>query len=760
VKSFFYLLLAMFAAITACFADERTSPELRDAILLGRMADHFLDRSGELDIDAVAGDSQGITFTPANGRVPSYGVRPTPNAAVWMRVQIPNLNTHETPWTLYLNVARIRSAQLYIPNQSGWTSLNWSYEGNPLGATGRLRFPAFHVGADEISDRVVYFRFETPGSMRGLLWLSPQSQFLIDHADESLWFGILFGITLALFAYTLAMGLALGEGSLIAVAVLTLTFFLYVFGDRGFFETSVFPGATTWSRLLSYSGVFAIYASWLMFELLYLRASDHFPRLARMYQFLVALCALLAVWAAVEIVVDNFVLRKLIAPIGLAVMILQFLLAATLVRKEQRRALAFLLCWTPAIIGGAGRLFADIFPAMGAHPLLLNMTYLGPLLSIFLFAILASLDIQLRERLLRSAVELSQQRFRSFADSASDSFWETDREGFVTYRSGPTSVAVGLGLGEQLIGALRNSVAPSGKLALQTIENSILQQKPFRGVRMEISAAQGSPRHVAFSGSPVIEPDAGFFGYRGIAADITEDIRRLDKDAQQQHMAAIGQLAGGIAHEINNLLHPIINLSKRVAAQFKASDERKGYLDIVTEAGVRASEIVSGVLASVRPTLGPTKTLPLSDAVRQAVDAIRPILPEAIVLETQIVASGGPVLSFGEVFQVLSNVVANAAHATGGSGHILVSLLEEESNNRHPGYILAIRDDGEGMSVDTRKRALEPFFTTKDIGKGTGLGLSIVYGIVRGWGATIDVESELGQGTAIIINIPFESAQR
>lgn len=743
----------MCLAIGTCSAADTPSRDLHETLLLGRTADHFLDRSGKLDIEAVAHEAEGVRFTPGNGRVPSYGVRPTPNAAMWMRTHIPKLDLSASHWTLNLNASRVRNAQLYIPNQGGWTSLNWSYEANPAGATGRLRYPAFDVRADEISNRVVYLRFEVAGSMRGLLWLSPRSQFLTDYADESLWFGILFGITLALFAYSLAMGLALRELSLIAVAALALTFFIYVFADRGFFETSAIPGATSWSRLLSYPGTFAIYASWLFFELLYLRAAEHMPRLAKLYRYVGVSCVLMAVWAVGEIAFDSFRLRKFVGLIGLTLIALQFLLAAALLRKEKWRAAAFLIAWAPGLIGGSGRLFVDVFPALGASPFLINGTYTGPLLSIFLFAIMMSLDIQLRERKLRAAVETSQQRFRSFADSASDSFWETDRDGLLTFRSGPASLAARLDPGQRMMNALRVAASPADQPVLKNLERTFEAQQPFRGVAIQMGG-EGGTRHLAFSGSPVFDRDGGFSGYRGIAADLTADVVRLERDAQQQKMAAIGHLAGGIAHEINNLLHPIINLSRRVAAQFASPDERRGYLEIVAEAGVRASEIVAGILASVRPSLAQTQAVAFSAAVEQAIAGIQPILPAAIVLQSRIEAEGGRSVSPGEVFQVISNLTGNAIYATGAAGCIGITLTAGFFPTGQPCVVLAVSDDGEGMDAEIRQRVFEPFFTTKQPGKGTGLGLSIVYGIVRGWGGTIDVESERGKGTTIVIRVP------
>ncbi len=255
-------------------------------------------------------------------------------------------------------------------------------------------------------------------------------------------------------------------------------------------------------------------------------------------------------------------------------------------------------------------------------------------------------------------------------------------------------------------------------------------------------SADGGTRYIARSGAPLL-------GYRGIATDATEERSRQECEVRQQRMAAVGQLAGSMAHEINNLLHPIINLSRRVAGEFPTKDERRRYLDIVIDAGVRAGEIVAGVLTTVRPGSPDTAVVPLDEAVRRAAEAIRPLVPDAVQFELAIVAPGGRPVGTGEALQVVTNLVGNAIYATGGAGRIGVTL--EKCADDH---LLVVSDDGQGMDAETRQRALEPFFTTKEVGQGTGLGLSIVYGIVRGWGGAIDIESEPGRGSRIVIRVP------
>jgi PAS domain S-box-containing protein len=399
---------------------------------------------------------------------------------------------------------------------------------------------------------------------------------------------------------------------------------------------------------------------------------------------------------------------------------------------------------------------ADAFPALGTSPWAVNATYVGMGTSLVLFAILVSLDLQARERRLRAAVQASEARFRSFAGSASDSFWETDRAGRLTYRVGPASETVGMVAGVRLSDALAGVVSP-GTSADAGVQAALERHAPFRAVTVPVTGSNGHVRHIALSGTPVVNADGAFAGFRGIVSDVTAETERREREAQQQKMVAVGQLASGIAHEINNMLHPIINLTRRVASSLPSKDEQRRYLDIVADAGVRAGEIVAGLLATARPSADEKLLVDLSEGTRRAAEAIRPIIPDSVRFEVAIAAAGGPRVQAGEVFQVLSNLIANAIYATGGAGSIVVRFRLGAAAEKPGACVLAVEDDGPGMDAETRQRALEPFFTTKGPGQGTGLGLAIVYGIVRGWGGSIELESESGRGTRVVIRWPAEA---
>jgi signal transduction histidine kinase len=727
-----------------------------DSIFLAPIADHFLDRSGAKTIEAVAAEADGVKFRRADGRVPNYGVRPTPTSALWLRIPIPKLDTATPIWTFSLNTSRIQRTRLYVPHDGTWSLREWVAPKGPMPGIALMRYPWIDTPANEVSGRTVFLRIETPSSMRALLWLEPHLTFVADYATQTLLFGVLFGVLAVLFIYLTAIGVALRELSLLALAVMVLSYLGYVFSDKSFLETLVFPGALTLSRIFSGPGVYVLYPAGVLFELLYLRTRQHLPLITKFFWLLIAIHIAIGISATLDLLAGTGSVRWLTSYVGATTYELQVVLALIMLFYEPRRVIAFLLCWAPRYIAGNLHVLADAFPALGTSPWAINATYFGMGTSLILFAILVSLDLQARERRLRAAVQASEGRFRSFAGSASDSFWETNRAGQLTYRVGPASETAGMVAGARLSDALAAIVSPNASAAA-AIRAALERHTPFRAVTVPVTGGDGQVRHIALSGTPVVNADGAFEGFRGIVSDVTAETERREREAQQQKMAAVGQLASGVAHEINNMLHPIINLTRRVASSLPSKDEQRRYLDIVTEAGVRAGEIVAGLLATARPSADEKLAMDLSEGTRRAAEAIRPMIPDSVRFEVAIAGAGGPRVQAGEVFQVLSNLIANAIYATGGAGSIVVRFERDAAAGKPGACVLAVEDDGPGMDAETRQRALEPFFTTKSPGQGTGLGLPIVYGIVRGWGGSIALESELGRGTRVVIRWPAEA---
>ncbi len=249
-----------------------------------------------------------------------------------------------------------------------------------------------------------------------------------------------------------------------------------------------------------------------------------------------------------------------------------------------------------------------------------------------------------------------------------------------------------------------------------------------------------------------------------------EDIRLRDIEQNRQKMEALGQLASGVAHELNNTLQPIFTLSELGAAQVAADTLAARCFTRITDAAERAESIVRGVLAFARNAPVSDEDTAIIPALYDAVAFIQTGLPPQIRLEVAV-DDGIPMgamarLDRRELGQVLTNLVTNAADAMDHAGAIqvrcradLLRFAAEDAakpgGESCPAVAIAVIDTGKGMDHALKQRIFEPFFTTKGEGHGTGLGLAVAFGIVRNWGGRIDVDSESGLGSTFTVWIPL-----
>jgi PAS domain S-box-containing protein len=239
--------------------------------------------------------------------------------------------------------------------------------------------------------------------------------------------------------------------------------------------------------------------------------------------------------------------------------------------------------------------------------------------------------------------------------------------------------------------------------------------------------------------------------------DVTE-LRKAeqarDEYLQQLHHAqrldALGTLAGGIAHDLNNTLVPIIALTKLMRAGALREDDRRN-LEVIQHAGERARDLVQQVLAFSCKAPMDYRRIDLSSTIADSLRLLRAGLDERIALTERLNRGAVIYADPGQIHQVVVNLVTNAAQAIGGrEGNIAVTLDPGSMD----AFRLVVSDDGVGMDSPTLSRMFEPFFTTRPVGAGAGLGLSIVHGIVTGHGGTVTGSSIPGSGTSIVVELP------
>ncbi len=226
---------------------------------------------------------------------------------------------------------------------------------------------------------------------------------------------------------------------------------------------------------------------------------------------------------------------------------------------------------------------------------------------------------------------------------------------------------------------------------------------------------------------------------------------------ESQKMEALGTLAGGVAHDFNNALATIIGNAELAREDVGLGHAALESLAEITKASRRAKNLVQQILAFSRRQTTERRIVSLAPAVHEAARLLRSTLPAAIALVVDC-APDAPTVSAdtNQVEQIILNLCSNAWHALQGERRAGVIAIQLAAEVRHELRFasLTIRDNGVGMDEATRVRIFEPFFTTKEVGEGTGLGLSVVHGIAKEHGASIEVESTPGKGSAFTIHFP------
>ena len=293
-------------------------------------------------------------------------------------------------------------------------------------------------------------------------------------------------------------------------------------------------------------------------------------------------------------------------------------------------------------------------------------------------------------------------------------------------------------------------------------------RSPFRDLPFEALDRDGRMRTFLVSGLPIFDKETGALeGVRGTAEDITERKRVEGELLRHQKMESLGGLAGGIAHNFNNLLLPILGLSRKTLDALPPGSEEHENMETVVHACERAKDLVEQILAFGRQRAIKRDDIDIHAIVHESAALARAMLPRPVTLTETLDPETGVVFAdAAQIGAVIMNLLSNAGEALdGGKGEVSVSLLRVDVDKGMGGALVNLRtgpharirvgDDGKGMDEETRKRIFDPFFTTKDVGKGTGLGLSSAYGMVMRHDGAIDVSSRPGAGSTFDVYLPI-----
>ena len=358
----------------------------------------------------------------------------------------------------------------------------------------------------------------------------------------------------------------------------------------------------------------------------------------------------------------------------------------------------------------------------------------------------------------------SEQRYRTLFEESRDAVIITTRDGKMEAVNQACLDLFGFTREEaESMDILNIYVDPADRIRFQ---EDIERQGSLKDYEVRRRKKDGTVIDCLLTATLRLEEDGTIVGYHGIIRDVTERKQLQRQLLQAQKMEAIGQLAGGVAHDFNNILTAIIGYSDVLTQQIPEDSSYRSKLMQINRAAARAAHLTRQLLAFSRKQILDLRPLNLNEVLANFEKMLRPLIGENIEVVTLLNPSAGTVQGDAtQIEQILLNLAINSRDAMPTGGKLTVETanvyLDKSYARTHsevrpgPYVMLAVSDTGQGIDRLVLPRVFDPFFTTKGKDKGTGLGLSTVYGIVKQHQGHITVYSEPGRGTTFKVYLPL-----
>jgi PAS domain S-box-containing protein len=370
------------------------------------------------------------------------------------------------------------------------------------------------------------------------------------------------------------------------------------------------------------------------------------------------------------------------------------------------------------------------------------------------------------------ALTASEARYRAVVDSQTELICRSLVDGTLTFVSEAYCRYFGMAVGQAIGRCFYQQILEQDRDGVRRHLAALTPERPTGTLVSRAVGPGGEARWLEWTARALFDPAGRAIEFQTAGRDVTEQKRLEERLLESQKMDAVGQLAGGIAHEFNNLLTIIMGGSHLLLADLDPADPSRTHADAIARAADEAAELIRQLLAFARRQPVVSRRLEPDRVLAEVASVLRGVVREDIELLIRPDAAGAEILAdAGQIEQVVLNLVLNACDAMPRGGQLEIASETVAVGVGQPGvpgdlepgrYVaLAVRDTGTGMTPDVLSRLFEPFFTTKERGRGRGLGLSVVYGIVRQSGGHIAVQSAPGRGTTVRVYLPLaEDADR
>lgn len=378
------------------------------------------------------------------------------------------------------------------------------------------------------------------------------------------------------------------------------------------------------------------------------------------------------------------------------------------------------------------------------------------------------------------ALKESEEKYRRIAENTSDIIWATDMNLKTFFVSQSVYKVLGYTVKEYLCRSIQDNYTPESLKVISQVfeENLKLESDPTadknrnRIFEVQQIKADGSLLWVSLNASFMRDESGKAIGIQGVTRDISE-LKAAEQEQEKlqeqlmhaQKMESVGRLAGGVAHDFNNMLGVIIGHAELAFLKVNPNDSIYNNLFEIKNAAERSANLTRQLLAFARKQAIEPKVIDLNVTIEGMLKMLRRLIGEDITLEWHPKASLWNVkVDPSQIDQILANLCVNARDAIVSNGKLIIETdnvsINQYQLSLNPDFYagnfvkISVTDNGSGIDKETLTHIFEPFFTTKEIGKGTGLGLATIYGAVKQNNGFIHVDSEVGKGTTFNIYFP------
>jgi PAS domain S-box-containing protein len=762
LKLLFILLLLAFPE-TANAAPSVVLEDMQHNYALGKHLDFFEDKERIITIDDIVSSEISSRWRQSKSSIPNFGFA---DGAYWVRFSIDNKCSHTDQFYLEVAYPYLDRIDLFIPDYDNFILKK---SGDYLPFNNR-----------EIANRYFVFPLKIPegkttyylkiDSITGDSVVLPFKLYTSKGFNEKVNFeqtilGIYYGAMLVMIIYNLFLFISLRERVYLYIIWFVGGFLLFQACEDGLATEYLWQNNIFLANYAVFYIIILGSMGMIKFSQEFLDTVNQTPR---MHKILTRLFFVLILWAFI-LTLSIFLQPALPKFIPIVLTFLVFLIAGLLLvcallgtRNNFRPAKFFLLAETGFLIG-------VILVALRIACLLpvFFVTEYSAQMGSVMAVVLLSFGLADKVNIIKQEKEEYLDKVYALINSSTDLIFlkDTKLRYVIANKVHETIFNVKV---DQIIGKTDFDFMPAADA--RHCEESDLEALKKGHVSKKETVGD---RHYHIIKQKVLHKGKNLIGVAGVIRDITRQ-RQAEAEKkglteqlrQSQKLESIGTLAGGVAHDFNNILTVIIGYTEVAIDEIQRGSSLDEILKEVYKAGLRAKDLVQQILTFARQTDQELKPLRVNTIAREVIKLLQSTLPATIEIKQNIASDSLIMADPTQIYQVMMNLCTNAAHAMdehGGTLEITVTdeYLSPKFVNNHPGLEpghflqVAVKDTGTGIKEEVIDSIFEPYFTTKERGEGTGLGLSVVHGIVKGYGGEILVENNPGKGAKFRVYLPI-----